>query len=46
MYLPPYSPDYNPIEHEWHSVKTKIKKILRDGCDSIFEATCEALKSV
>lgn len=26
IFLPPYSPDYNPIEHAW----SKIKKILRD----------------
>ncbi|MFK7872196.1 MAG: IS630 family transposase [Oligoflexales bacterium] len=44
LYLPPYSPDLNPIEHKWHQVKTKIQKILRDGCDSIYDAVCAATK--
>ncbi|MFK7873795.1 MAG: transposase [Oligoflexales bacterium] len=44
LYLPPYSPDLNPIEHKWHQVKTKIRKILRDGCDSIYDAVCAAMK--
>jgi transposase len=30
IFLPPYSPDLNPIEHYWHSIKTKLKKLLRD----------------
>jgi transposase len=27
LYLPPYSPDFNPIEQKWGHVKTHIKKI-------------------
>ncbi len=27
LYLPPYSPDFNPIEQKWSHVKTKVKKI-------------------
>lgn len=30
IYLPPYSPDLNPIEHHWHKIKTAIRKIMRD----------------
>ena len=26
LYLPPYSPDYNPIEHYWANLKQKIAK--------------------
>ena len=26
LYLPPYSPDYNPIEHYWANLKRKIGK--------------------
>ena len=29
-FLPPYSPDFNKIENHWYSVKTKLRKILRD----------------
>ena len=32
-YLPPYSPDMNKIEHYWHSIKTKVRKAVRDGYD-------------
>lgn len=32
-YLPTYSPDFNPIEHYWHKVKTIIRK-LRKLCFS------------
>jgi len=27
LYLPPYSPDLNPIEQKWGHVKTHVKKI-------------------
>lgn len=27
-YLPPYSPDLNPIEHYWHSLKNSLRKEL------------------
>ena len=30
VYLPPYSPDLNPIEHYWHKIKTTIRKNMRD----------------
>ena len=26
IYLPPYSPDLNPIEHAWANLKAAIKK--------------------
>jgi transposase len=27
LYLPPYSPDFNPIEQKWGHVKNEVKKI-------------------
>lgn len=27
LYLPPYSPDFNPIEQKWGHVKNKVRKI-------------------
>ena len=27
LYLPPYSPDFNPIEQKWEHVKNLVKKI-------------------
>lgn len=37
LFLPPYSPDLNPIEKFWASLKAKIKKIA-DGIKSL--STC------
>lgn len=28
LFLPTYSPDFNPIEHWWHKIKTAIRKEL------------------
>ena len=28
LYLPPYSPDFNPIEHHWFACKNYIRKYL------------------
>jgi len=25
LFLPAYSPDLNPIEHQWHSLKTRVR---------------------
>jgi transposase len=33
IYLPPYSPDLNPIEHYWHKIKNKIRKFLDNKFD-------------
>ena len=28
LYLPPYSPDLNDMEHEWFPIKNKIRKTM------------------
>ena len=33
LFLPPYSPDFNPIENYWAKVKRKIKSIMNDITD-------------
>jgi transposase len=30
IFLPPYSPDYNPIENYWAWLKLRLKKIMKD----------------
>ena len=35
--LPPYSPEYNPIEKTWAHVKKHLKKVL-PSCNTFFEA--------
>jgi len=31
LFLPAYSPDLNPIEHEWFPIKNKIRQLLEQG---------------
>lgn len=40
-YLPPYSPDFNPIENMW----SKVKGILRKFAARTFEELMEAMKT-
>ena len=35
-YLPPYSPDLNPIEHKWAQIKSIRKQYRCDNLDSLF----------
>jgi len=44
MYLPPYSPDFNPIENYWAVMKSHIRKI-RDKFDNIDAAIDETLQN-
>ena len=46
LYLPPYSPDLNPIEHCWHKLKTVIRKTMRDTKAMLEEAMALALKDL
>jgi transposase len=43
IFLPPYSPDLNPIEHEWFPIKNKIRHLLDQGV-SLDTATNNVLK--
>ena len=38
IYLPAYSPDLNPIEHFWHSIKNTIRKNLEKVGRCLFQA--------
>ena len=44
LFLPPYSPDLNPIEKYWFKLKTKIKKWIRDKKESLFRSMEQVLK--
>ena len=35
-WLPPYSPDLNPIEHKWNQAKS-LKRKLQCSIDSLFQ---------
>jgi transposase len=38
-YLPPYSPDLNPIEHKWAQAKT-LRRTLGCSIDELFQSHC------
>ena len=33
LFLPPYSPDLNPIEHVWATLKTRLRKDLHTAAN-------------
>lgn len=46
LYLPPYSPDLNPIEHYWHKIKNAIRKLMRDVKINLENAMENILKNI
>ena len=45
-YLPPYSPDLNPIEKMWSSVKSTLRRLAARSFDGLCDAMAEALQQV
>ena len=45
-YLPPYSPDFNPIEMAISKIKTVLRKLARRSIDGLFIGIGEALESI
>lgn len=45
-YLPPYSPDMNPIEGMWSKIKAWLRKVKARTFDTLVEAVAEALNHV
>ena len=46
IYLPPYSPDFNPIEMMWSKIKAYLRKIKARTKDFLEIAIAEALSHV
>jgi len=46
IYLPPYSPDFNPIELLWSKVKTSLRRLKARTFDTLVEALGEALLAI
>lgn len=44
LFLPPYSPDLNPIEKFWANLKARIRKII-GGFSTLAEAIDEAFRN-
>ena len=46
LYLPPYSPDLNPIENLWSKVKAYLRKAAARTFEALIDAIAAALRSV
>jgi len=46
VFLPPYSPELNPIEHIWAKVKSFIKKTVISNTEELYQAIASALKTI
>jgi transposase len=46
MYLPPYSPDLNPIEQMWSKIKAYLRKIKARSQDSLYSAIKDAFDTI
>ena len=45
-YLPPYSPDFNPIEQCWGKVKQKLRSLKARTVDALEQAIAEAISTI
>lgn len=45
-FLPPYSPDFNPIEKMWSKIKAYLRKVKARTSETLVAAIREALRSV
>jgi transposase len=45
-YLPPYSPDLNPIELMWSKVKAHLRRVAARTEESLYDAVAQALETV
>jgi len=45
-YLPPYSPDFNPIEQCWSKVKQKLRSLKARTVDALDQAITEAITTI
>jgi transposase len=45
-YLPPYSPDFNPIENLWSKVKGVLRSLAARTIDTLHEAIGIALSTI
>ena len=46
LYLPPYSPDFNPIEMMWSKIKAHLRKIRANSGALLQDTIAQALDSV
>lgn len=44
--LPPYSPDYNPIEEMWSKLKTRLRRSAARTTPALYQALADALDQI
>jgi transposase len=45
LYLPPYSPDFNPDEHVWSKTKTLLRRLAKRTVDGLLGVVGQAISS-
>lgn len=46
LFLPPYSPDFSPIEGLFSKLKTHLRRLKADSYDTLIEAIASALETI
>ena len=46
IYLPPYSPDFNPIEPAWSKIKQQLRSLAARTLETLGEGVAQALKRI
>jgi transposase len=46
LYLPPYSPDLNPIEKAWSKLKEKLRKVKARSVEALDQAISQAIPEI
>jgi len=46
IFLPPYSPELNPIENIWSKVKSYLRKVPILDTEQLYQAIADALKTI
>lgn len=46
LFLPPYSPDFNPIENCWSKIKTILRSLKARTLEELLDALVEAFSSI
>ena len=46
MFLPPYSPDYNPIEKMWSKLKEYLRSVKARTLDDLIKAIGKGLDKI
>ena len=46
VYLSPYSPDFNPIEHLWSKLKAHLRSVAARTREALHDALCDGLNLI